>query len=66
MESKKRTRLAVASSVLNCIHGRARASWPFIAIALALAVTIALAVIAIAIDIAIDTAAALSHRDDIF
>ena len=56
----------VASFVFDCIHERARASWPFIAIALALAVTIALAVIAIAIDIAIDTAAALSHRDDIF
>jgi len=60
-ESKRRTLLAVvvASSVFDCIHRRARASQPFIAIAIANA-------IAIAIAITITIAAALSHRDDIF
>ena len=69
-EEKDSTTRLLASFVFDCIHGRARASRPFIAIAIAIAIAIninaAVVAIAIAIDInaAAAVAAALSHRDD--
>ena len=66
-EEKDSTTRLLASFVFDCIHGRARASRPFIsiaAIAIAIAINAAVVAIAIAIDINAAAAAALSHRDD--
>ena len=63
-EEKDSTTRLLASFVFDCIHGRSRASRPFISIAIAIAAGVDIA-IASAIDID-NAAATLSPRDDIF